>query len=158
MEAEIASENSSSRVRPFESKSFSACSMSRDPSHSHRTFWCHDLWVNSSVMSRAATAPTLAGTPLQARTIRYIRGSVNQSTGETSPLRFYEKVIKVKADVAALLILFFPDIDDAASGGVENCLGRRFLAFISTLDSSPRDFIIERGTKRNAVQLGFVLS
>ena len=109
-------------------------------------------------MSRAATAPTLAGTPLQARTIRYIRGSVNQSTGETSPLRFYEKVIKVKADVAALLILFFPHIDDAASGGVENCQGRRFLAFISTLDSLPRDFIIERGTKRNAVQLGFVLS
>ena len=60
--------------------------------------------------------------------------------------------------MAALLILFFPDIDDAASGGVENCQGRRFLAFISTLDRSPRHFIIERGTKRNAVQLGFVLS
>jgi hypothetical protein len=30
------------------------------------------------------------------------------TVGETSPLRFYEKVIKVKADVAALLILFFP--------------------------------------------------
>ena len=40
-------------------------------------------------------------------------------------IRFYEKVIKVKADVAALLI-FFPDIDDAASGGVEGCQGRRF--------------------------------
>jgi hypothetical protein len=30
-------------------------------------------------------------------------------------LRFYEKVIKVKADVAALHI-FFSDIDDAVSG------------------------------------------
>jgi hypothetical protein len=75
---------------------------------------------------------------------------------EIRALRFYEKVIKVKADVAALLI-FFPDIDDAASGGVENCQGRRFLAFILTLDGSPRHFIIELGTKRNAVQLGFVL-
>jgi len=70
---------------------------------------------------------------------------------------FYEKVIKVKADVAALPILF-SDIDDAASGGVESCQGRRFLAFILTLDRSPRHFIIELGTKRNAVQLGFVLS
>jgi len=72
-------------------------------------------------------------------------------------LRFYEKVIKVKADVAALHICF-SDIDDAASGGVESCQGRRVLAFISTLDSSPRHFLIERGTKRNAVQLSFVLS
>ena len=76
---------------------------------------------------------------------------------EKFSLRFYEKVIKVKADVAALHI-FFCDIDDAASGGVESCQGRRFWAFISTLDGSPRHFIIERGTKRNAVQLGFVLS
>ena len=68
----------------------------------------------------------------------------------TSPLHFYEKVIKVKADVAALLIVF-SDINDAASGGVERCQGRRFWAFILTLDSSPRHFIIERGTKRNAV-------
>src|SRR6266568_6378955 len=29
-------------------------------------------------------------------------------------------------------------------------------AFILTLDSSPRHFILELGTKRNAVQLGFV--
>ena len=54
--------------------------MSRNPSHSHRTFWCHGLWMNSSVMSHAATAPTAAGTPLQARTIRYIRG------GEFNPV------------------------------------------------------------------------
>jgi len=74
-----------------------------------------------------------------------------------SPLHFYEKVIKVKADVAALHI-FFSDIDDAASDGVESCQGRRFGAFISTLDSSPRHFKIELGTKRNAVQLSFVLS
>ena len=77
------------------------------------------------------------------------------STDENRPLHFYEKVIKVKADVAALLIVF-SDIDDAASGGVESCPGRRFLAFISTLDRSPRHFIIERGTKRNAVQMSFV--
>ena len=42
-----------------------------------------------------------------------------------SLLHFYEKVIKVKADVAALHI-FSSDIDDAASGGVEICQGRRF--------------------------------
>jgi len=55
-------------------------------------------------------------------------------------------------------MLFFSDINDAVSGGVESGQGRRFLAFISTLDSSPRHFIIEWGTKRNAVQLSFVLS
>ena len=48
-----------------------------------------------------------------------------RSVGVKSGLRFYEKVIKVKADVAALHI-FFSDIDDAASGGVESCQGRRF--------------------------------
>ena len=42
-----------------------------------------------------------------------------------SVMAFYEKVIKVKADVAALHI-FSSDIDDAASGGVEICQGRRF--------------------------------
>jgi hypothetical protein len=70
-------------------------------------------------------------------------------------MAFYEKVIKVKADVAALLI-FFSDIAVSSPGGVESCQGRRFLAFILTLDSSPRHFIIELGTKRNAVQLSFV--
>jgi hypothetical protein len=50
-------------------------------------------------------------------------GSPGAPTVETSLLRFYEKVIKVKADVAALHI-FFCDIDDAASGGVESCQGR----------------------------------
>jgi len=54
--------------------------------------------------------------------------------------------------------LFFSDIDDAVSGGVESCQGRRLWAYISTLDRSPRHFIIERGTKRNAVQWSFVLS
>jgi len=72
--------------------------------------------------------------------------------------RFYEKVIKVKADVAALHIFFSPTSLMLRPGGVESCQGRRWLAFISTLDSSPRHFIIERGTKRNAVQLSFVLS
>jgi len=51
---------------------------------------------------------------------------------------------------------FFPDIDDAVSGGVENCQGRRFLAFISTLDRSPRHFIIERG--RSATQFSWASS
>jgi hypothetical protein len=74
---------------------------------------------------------------------------------ETSRLHFYEKVIKVKADVAALHI-FPSDINDAALGGVESCQGRPFLAFISTLDRSPRHYIIERRTKRNAVQLSLV--
>jgi hypothetical protein len=69
-------------------------------------------------------------------------------------MRCYEKVIKVKADVAALLIFVSPR--GKLPGGVENCQGRRFLAFILTLDSSPRHFIIERGTKRNAVQWSFV--
>jgi len=64
---------------------------------------------------------------------------------------FCEKVIKFKADVAALLI-FFSDLP----GGVESSQGRRLWAFILTLDSSPRLFIIERGTQRNAVQLSFV--
>jgi len=70
-------------------------------------------------------------------------------------MRFYEKVIKVKAGVAALIFVF-SDIDDDGSGGVESSQGRRFFAFILTLDRSPRHFIIERGTKRNAVQLSFV--
>ena len=72
-------------------------------------------------------------------------------------LRFYEKVIKVKADVAALHN-FISDIDDAVSGALESCQGRRLWAFISTFDRAPGHFIIERGTKRNAVQLSFVLS
>ena len=62
-------------------------------------------------------------------------------------MRFYEKVIKVKADVAAFLIFFR---HHGNSGGVESCQLRRFLAFILTLDNSPHHFIIERGTKRNA--------
>ncbi len=58
--------------------------------------------------------------------------------------RFYEKVIKVKADVAAV-------------GDLGSCQGRRQKgAFTLTLDSSPSHFIIELGTKRNAVQLSFV--
>src|SRR6516225_10005288 len=71
-------------------------------------------------------------------------------------MRFYEKVIKVKADVAARLI-FSPMLRQAPRD-VESCQGRLFWAFILTLDSSPRPFIIERGTKRKAVQWSFVLS
>ena len=68
---------------------------------------------------------------------------------------FYEKVIKVKADVAALHI-FSPTSTTLCPRGVESGQGRRFLAFILTLDRSPRHYIIEPGTKRNAVQLSFV--
>ena len=50
------------------------------------------------------------------------------------------------------------DIAINLPSGVESRQGRRFLAFILTLDRSPRHYIIERGTKRNAVQLSFVLS
>src|SRR5690349_18681013 len=55
---------------------------------------------------------------------------------------FYEKVIKVKADVAAFLINCFPfhrSICKPSGGDVGNCQGRpRQGAFILTLDSSPR--------------------
>src|ERR1700745_670603 len=34
-------------------------------------------------------------------------------------------------------LFFFSDIDDAASGGVESCQGRRFLAFIGDRPSHP---------------------
>jgi len=60
---------------------------------------------------------------------------------------FYEKVIKVKADVAAFLIFFR---HRGNSGGVESCQGRLFLAYIFTFHTTPHHFIIERGTKRNA--------
>jgi len=76
---------------------------------------------------------------------------------DKSPFHFYEKVIKVKADVAAFHICSSA-IDDAVSEALESCQGRRLWAFILTLGSSPRPFKIERGTKRNVVQLSFVLS
>jgi hypothetical protein len=43
-----------------------------------------------------------------------------------------------------------------SDGGVERCQGRPVGTFILTLDSAPRHFMIEPGTKRNAVQLSFV--
>ena len=52
----------------------------------------------------------------------------------------------------------FADIAMNLPSGVESCQGRRFWAFILTLDSSARHFIIELGTKSNAVQLSFVPS
>ena len=70
---------------------------------------------------------------------------------------FYEKVIKVKADVAALLSLIVFHLHNppvVTWGAVKGA--REQGAFILTLDSSPRHFILELGTKRNAVQLGFV--
>jgi len=62
------------------------------------------------------------------------------------PTPFYEKVVKVKADVAALLIFF----DIAANSQVawRGVKSARFLAFILTLDSSPRHFIFERYTAK----------
>ena len=70
--------------------------------------------------------------------------------------RFYEKVINVKADVAALLNFFSdPHIDVRWSfPGLSR--PRRRAAFILTLDSPASYFTIELGTKRNAVQLSFV--
>ncbi len=71
--------------------------------------------------------------------------------------RFYEKVIKVKGDVAALLNLFsdvshrHPMVTCGAGQG-----RRRRAAFILTLDRPASYFTIEFGTKRNAVQLSFV--
>ena len=70
--------------------------------------------------------------------------------------RFYEKVIKVKADVAALLIISFSDIAATSKWCGELSRAPFFLALILTLDSFPLHFIIERGTKRNAVQWSFV--
>jgi len=55
----------------------------------------------------------------------HAQASAAPAASSKSLFHFYEKVIKVKADVAALHV-FFSDIDDAASGGVESCQGRRF--------------------------------
>jgi len=57
--------------------------------------------------------------------------------------------------VAALLI-FFSDIAVTSRVAWRVVKGAVFLAFILTLDGSPCHFIIELGTKRNAVQLSFV--
>ena len=57
-------------------------------------------------------------------------------------MAFYEKVRKVKADVAAFLINCFPfhlSIGITSGSDVGSCQGRpRQGAFILTLDSSPR--------------------
>ena len=53
-------------------------------------------------------------------------------------MSFYEKVIKVKADVAAVLNYFFFELHRPPVGEVGSCQGRRRMgAFILTLDSSP---------------------
>jgi hypothetical protein len=72
-------------------------------------------------------------------------------------LAFYEKVIKVKADVAAFLSLIVFHLHNppvVTWGAVKGA--REQGAFILTLDRSPRHFILELGTKRNAVQWSFV--
>jgi hypothetical protein len=69
--------------------------------------------------------------------------------------RFYEKVVRVKADLAALLEQFFSETHKppvVTWEAVKGAVG----AFILTLDSFPSHFIIELGTKRRAVQLSFV--
>jgi hypothetical protein len=71
-----------------------------------------------------------------------------------SRFHFYEKVIKVKADVAALHI-FFLRHRRCCVRGVESCQGRRLLAFILTLDSSPPPFKNRAGdeAQRSSVEL-----
>jgi len=70
-------------------------------------------------------------------------------------MAFYEKVIKVKADVAAYLINCFPSA--WPSGDVGSCQGRPRTGGVH-LDpwQLPMSLTIELGTKRNAVQLDFV--
>jgi hypothetical protein len=70
--------------------------------------------------------------------------------------RFYEKVIKVKADVAALLDLFSDVSIDGPMVTYGAVKGAPKGAFILTLYSPLNHFTIELGTKRNAVQLSFV--
>ncbi len=69
---------------------------------------------------------------------------------------FYEKVIKVKADVAALLDLFSDVSIGTSDGDLRGSQGRPEGAFVLTLGSPVSHFTIELGTKRNAVQLSFV--
>ena len=86
--------------------------------------------------------------------------SKSKSAGQllrSSNKRFYEKVIKVKADVAAVLKLFFSSCIGPPAGDLGSCQGRRRMgAFILTLDSSPSHLQSSSERKRNAVQLSFV--
>ena len=81
------------------------------------------------------------------------RGRVQQLCLGAGPhKRFYEKVIKVKADVAALLMFDLRHIstEKFALGSLRSDdwqLGRP----IASLDSLATHSTIERGTKRNAV-------
>ena len=87
MQADMESENSSKSASPLESKSFSACRISWDPSQTHFTFSCQDLCLNSSKMSRAPAAPTCGGTPLQTNTIRYMFEQHGTNLRPHSPAR-----------------------------------------------------------------------
>ena len=102
-----------------------------------------------SLMLRPACSPSRLSDPLhrRLRRLRFLH--------RRSDYFFYEKVIKVKADVAALLINCFPSASPSG-GDVGSCQGRPAGTFIWTLDSSPRHFKLELGTKRNAVQWSFV--
>jgi hypothetical protein len=59
----------------------------------------------------------------------------------------YEKVIKVKADVAGPSLFFFSDNVVTSRVAWRAVKGAGFWPFILILDSSPRLFIIDRGTK-----------
>ena len=104
---------------------------------------------------------------------RLLRESIEIQIFHQLPKRghfFYEKVIKVKADAAALLmfddpqhppsclsssetLLIFFCVAQTSAGALRGCQGRRRMAaFILTLDSLATHFTIELGTKRNAVQ------
>jgi hypothetical protein len=81
----------------------------------------------------------------------------SEQTAQACANAFYEKVIKVKADVAAFLSLIVFHLHNppvVTWGAVKGA--REQGAFILTLDRSPRHFILELGTKRNAVQWSFV--
>ena len=68
-------------------------------------------------------------------------------------MAFYEKVVKVKADVAAFLINCFPSASPSG-GDVGSCQGRaRTGAFILTLDSSPRH--LHSSWERSATQFSW---
>jgi hypothetical protein len=57
-------------------------------------------------------------------------------------MAFYEKVVKVKADVAAVLNCFLRAAS-TSGGDLGSCQGRPAGTFILTLESSPSHFTIE---------------
>ena len=80
-----------------------------------------------------------------------MRESIRAASRMTSKLeldvngRFYEKVIKSQADVAALLIFFFRNRGSPVAWRAVKGVARKG-TFILTLYRDPRHFIIELGT------------